>query len=461
MKRRANVKAKVVFGAGSFGQGIIFTLVSLYLMFYLTQVQGLSGSIVGTAFLIFRCWDGINDPIMGAIVCKLNMKMGKYRPWLLIGSLFSGFLFVLMFVDVHNFSLTMKYVYYLGLYFLWGMAYTIVEIPYWSLIPATTIEEADRNSITSISQVFNNIGTLAVSILAPSMLDVNDPSSFLILALQIGLVYIFSLSMTTFCVKEKRVENPEIITFKQMVGAFKKNDQARALFWPVFFMSTAFNLTISLGTYFFTYDIGDTSKFSLFMIFAGTALVIGILSYPFVASKFGRKNIFIFSSVMCIIGYSFMFAANMLFHGDVYVLSGVSIFALISFGWIMVARYIMASAVCDYSERKTGQRMNSIWISINSLSIKISSAFVAFLTGVTLDITSISGKEPTVLSADSILILRIMMFVIPIALVGIGLLCYVTRFKLDNPNFLERIKCENDVENKEENKQKEIDVKNK
>ena len=128
--KRLPASQKYAFGIGAIGKDAICNLVGAFLMLYMTDTLGLSATFVGVLLGVARIWDAVNDPMMGMIVDNTHTRYGKFRIWLIIGTLVNSVFFILLFT---NFGITDKgtlMVYVSVMYILYGMTYTIMEVPY-------------------------------------------------------------------------------------------------------------------------------------------------------------------------------------------------------------------------------------------------------------------------------------------------------------------------------------------
>ena len=130
-------KQKAAIGVGAVGKDMVYALSASYVMYYYQDVLGLSATFVGLILMIARVFDALNDPFMGVIVAKTRSRWGRFRPWLFSGTVLNAFVLYAMFA-----APTLKgaglMVYFSVVYILWGVTYTMMDIPYWSMIPAVT-----------------------------------------------------------------------------------------------------------------------------------------------------------------------------------------------------------------------------------------------------------------------------------------------------------------------------------
>jgi len=152
---------KVGYSLGDAAANFIFQTVMMFLMFFYTDVMGISPAVAGIIFLITRIWDAINDPMMGAIADRTNTRWGKFRPWVLWSALPFGIIGVLMFTTP-NLSAVGKIVYALITYNLMMMIYTVNNVPYCSLTGVLTGDNVERTGLASYRFVFAMLASFVV-----------------------------------------------------------------------------------------------------------------------------------------------------------------------------------------------------------------------------------------------------------------------------------------------------------
>ena len=131
------LKQKTAFGIGAVGKDMVYALSASYVMYYYQDVLGLSASFVGVVLMAARFFDAFNDPFMGVLVAKTRTRWGRFRPWIFSGTLLNALvLYALFAAPVLDEAALM--VYFSVMYILWGITYTMMDIPYWSMIPAVT-----------------------------------------------------------------------------------------------------------------------------------------------------------------------------------------------------------------------------------------------------------------------------------------------------------------------------------
>ncbi|MCB2114507.1 MAG: MFS transporter [Parvularculaceae bacterium] len=159
----------LAYSIGSIGTGIYLTAPSVLLLYYLTQVLGVSPALAGLAVFIPRLWDLATDPYMGAVSDRTRSRFGRRRPYLLAGAVLTALSFGFLFSAPQLEGELANFVYVLIIYILSATAYTIFAVPYLSM-PAEMSEDADeRASIMAYRMSFAMTGVLAGAALAPAL----------------------------------------------------------------------------------------------------------------------------------------------------------------------------------------------------------------------------------------------------------------------------------------------------
>ena len=156
-------KEMSAFGFGAIGKDMVYALSASFVMYYYQDILGISAAFVGTILMIARVFDAVNDPFMGVVVAKTNTKWGRFRPWVLLGTVLNAIVLVYMF-NVPELAGSSLKTYFSIIYILWGVTYTMMDIPYWSMIPAVTDNAKDRENMSVIGRTCAGVGNALITI---------------------------------------------------------------------------------------------------------------------------------------------------------------------------------------------------------------------------------------------------------------------------------------------------------
>ena len=164
-KKGLTGKEKFAYGIGAVGKDMVYMLSASYVLYYFQDIMKTSAIAMGFILLIARVFDAFNDPIMGVIVAKTKTKWGKFRPWLLIGTITNAVILFLMFAAPPTLDGKGLIAYAAVTYILWGVTYTMMDIPYWSMIPAFTEGGKEREGLSALGRSCAGVGSAIVTIL--------------------------------------------------------------------------------------------------------------------------------------------------------------------------------------------------------------------------------------------------------------------------------------------------------
>ena len=435
-------KQFAAYGLGAVGKDMVYALSASYIMYYYQDILGLSASFVGFILMIARVFDAANDPFMGVVVAKTNTKWGKFRPWLFTGTILNAFVLYALFA-VPAISGKALMIYFAVMYILWGVTYTMMDIPFWSMIPAVTSTIKDRENLSVVGRTSAGVGYALINVftvMAVSKLGGGiERTGFRLFALIIAILFVIFILFTCFTIREQKEENMQTTSVKEMFKALFNNDQAIVTVVTIVLINSALYITSNLLIYFFKYDIGGTTwkdAYTLFTSAGGISQILGMMVvYPILRSKLSNTIIFKLSLCLAIFGYAFLLALCLLGYSSVLTMlmvPGVMIF--VSNGILTVLTTVFLANTVDYGEVKTGHREESVIFSMQTFVVKAASGLAVFITGVSLDLIGLTSKDglgegiPTF--SSPLLGLRLLMTILPMIGLVLALVLFTRKFIL-------------------------------
>lgn len=212
----------VAFGIGAVGKDMVYALSATYVMYFYQDILGLSATFVGLILMIARVFDALNDPFMGILVAKTRTRWGRFRPWLFSGTVLNAVVLYALF-SAPDLSESGMMVYFAVIYILWGTTYTMMDIPYWSMIPAVTELPKDRENLSVVGRTCAGVGSALIQVGALITVKAlgrgDERTGFALIALIVAVIFIAAEVFCCFKVKEQRLEKVETSTVGQMFKA--------------------------------------------------------------------------------------------------------------------------------------------------------------------------------------------------------------------------------------------------
>jgi len=421
------------FSVGTLGRDMVYALVSLYLIVFLTEVLDASDTFMwwaGWLILAARLFDAVMDIVMGSIVDNTRSRWGHYKPWILGGALASAVCTMLLFTDLDLPDGTYVAVFAL-LYLLWGLTWTMNDIPYWALMPALSLDQKQRERIGALAKIFATIGlfTVVVAIIPVTKALGDGQRAWLLFAGGVVTIMLAGQVVTLVGVREPHlaVEQPKV-TLRGLWRVVVGNDQ---LLWTaismVLFM-TGYIITTSFGVYFFKYAYRDEAMYTPFGAVLGLAQLTGFLIFPLFRRRFSRRTLYTAATALIVAGYVLFFFApmNMVWIG----LAGLMIFVGQSF--VVLLMLVFITDCIEYGHWKLGNRNAAVTFALQPFINKVGAALATQVVSVVLIFSGInSAQSPDDVSADGLLMMRLAMLVLPLILIVAGYLIYRAKYRID------------------------------
>ena len=441
MKLTASQKA--AFGIGAVGKDMVYALSASYVMYYYQDVLGLSATFVGLILMIARVFDALNDPFMGVLVAKTRSKWGRFRPWILSGTVLNALVLYALFAAPVLEGAGMM-VYFSVVYILWGVTYTMMDIPYWSMIPAVTSTPADRENLSVVGRTCAGVGSALIAmftmLLVGALGGSSERAGFRYVALIVAGIFV--VTEIICCAKMKENTNTEMKTASvgEMFKALFSNDQAIVVVLTIVLINSALYLTSNFVIYFFKYDFGGEgwkASYTLFSTIGGAAQILGMMVlYPLLRKKLSNTGVFNLSLVLALCGYGLLLILCFVgFSGNLIALCVPGIVVFACNGMLSVLTTLFLSNSVDYGEMKTGRREESVIFSMQTFVVKAASGVAVFLTGIGLDLIGLVGNTDetgpvAAQSAGTLMGLRLMMTVLPMVVLAVALVLFRKKFLL-------------------------------
>ena len=433
-------KEKAAYGLGAVGKDMVYMLSASYILYYYQDILGVNALAMGIILMAARVFDAFNDPIMGVIVAKTRTRFGKFRPWLMIGTLTNAVILYLMFAAPPALDGAGLVAYAAVTYILWGVTYTMMDIPFWSMIPAFTQGGKEREGLSTLARSCAGVGSAIVTIITVKCVvwlgQGNELLGFKWFALIIAVLFVVFITITCVSIKEKSTVNVDSPSVGQMFKALIQNDQAMTVVITIVLINCSLYITSNLLIYFFKYDFGGEKwydSYTLFNTFGGAIQILSMMVFfPLMRKMMSALKVFYVSFVMAIVGYGALFVLTLTNMSNIYLLFIPGFFIFTAFGMLTVLTTVFLANTVDYGELKNHRRDESVIFSMQTFVVKLASGVAALAASICLTVCNLSNDTSNttaaVQAADSSLLgLRMTMAGIPI--IGLLIAVYIFRRK--------------------------------
>lgn len=472
-KARVPGRTRYSFGFGCIGRDAAYTLVTNFIMTYLTLAVGLSNwqlAWVGVIMVAARVWDAVNDPMMGTIIDNTHTRWGKFKPYIITGAVLNSIFIVLLFSDFAGLGKTAFLVVFAVTYILWGMTYTMNDISYWSMLPSLTVNPKEREKVSSLARIGANIGLFVVTAAVPVVTQMGKMTEmYRIIAIAIAALFIGCQLLVVLGVKEQKnavTAAQSHTTLRGMVRIILKNDQLLAIIVCMLLFNIGYFTTTGFGMQFFYFDYGvyGGMEFTIFAISIGVAQIVTLALYPKISKNLDRKQLFGLAILLVVLGYLGFMLVGYLLPMNMVVLCIIGLVLFAGQAIIQLLNLVLLADTIEYGQWKLGTRNESVIFSLNPFITKLASAIQAGIFAFTLAVSGLNQysnqiselEKSTSLSTAQIkqqanalvatipgsatLMMRASMIVLPLALILTSYGIYRKYYKIDDKMYRQMIR---------------------
>lgn len=401
MNEKLDARTKWTYCIGATGRDAAYALVSMYLILYVQYTMNLTSAqfaVISGAMILCMVWDAINDLLMGIIIENTHFKIGKFKPWILIGCITNAIVIICLFtIRPSGWGFV---AFYSLFYLLWGMTYTMNDIAYWGVLPSLSSDPGTRDSLVTIMSIFVCIGQFSVAGVVPVVIAGNAVNAYRIVALIVALALICFQMLTAFGIKERpRKEQKDKLSLKDMFHIFARNDQLVASGLASIFFNITNNILIVFGVNFFYTEYGYSESGTLvfyFTVMYGLGMLISQASYAGLAKRFSREKILKVCFIVLLIGYACFMAFGYVLPKNVILLNAIGFVIFFFQGLMNLAIVVMINNTIEYDEARFHERHDSVISAVRSFSVKLAGGINQGLSTLVLIVSGVYAKSQSI-----------------------------------------------------------------
>jgi GPH family glycoside/pentoside/hexuronide:cation symporter/probable glucitol transport protein GutA len=438
--RNVGIFERISYAMGDLGCNMSWAMISAQLMFFWTNIVGLPAAACGTWMFVSKFWDAVNDPIIGSMADNTRTKWGRYRPWI-IGALLPMLIAnILCFVSFPSESVTVRLVYAVIMYMLVVLFYTAVNIPYSALPAAMTLDSDARGRIGSLRLFLAFGGSMLVSLLILPLINITGGGDmrkgYFGAAVIFSLMAIVPFLWCFFGTREVVNAPVEKHSIFEMSKVLKGNKYILAMVVIMMAHGLVFSSQFSVRMYYFTYNVGDQSLFSINMFFTNLGMMLGAITMTALVKYLNNKRLLgIFANgAILVTGFVCFFLKPV--PASVSIVWLYHMLTLIS-GWglglSLTCTLTMTLDVTEYTQYKYGLRAASFINAFTTFTYKTGQALAGAIVGWTLGLAGYIGGS-SAQSATSLSAINMLMHIVPAGAALIAIITYLT-YNLDRNTY--------------------------
>lgn len=441
MDRITTLRNRFGYGLGTLGRDLVYTMFSLYLLFFFSDVLEVSQTVlagVTIVLVVTRVFDAVNDPIMGLIVDNTRTRWGRFKPWIVVGALLAAAFTLVTFSDYPSALDDAAVVaVFAAVYVAWEISYTINDIAYWSMLPSLSQDQRERERIGAFARICANVGafSMVVAIVPLSQAvgaavgDVRQ-SYFWIAVGAVVLMLVFQGVMLLLVKEDPSIPvTTQRTSLRELIAVIVKNDQLMAVTVALALFMTAYTTTIGFGLYYFKYVYGDEGFYGVFAIVLGVAQLSALALYPWFSRRLKRSTLYTIAMLLVVAGYTVFFFAP---PGGLamIVVGGVAIFAGQAAIQLLMLMFIADSV--EYGQWKSGRRNDSITLSLQPFIYKLGAALSSGIIGWTVIASGMQVADGAAEMTDGgVFLVKAAMLLVPLALIVVSYLVHRRFYRID------------------------------
>ena len=418
------------FGVGDFGINIFWNTTNLFAMFFYTDVIGLSNVTSGAIIFGAMLWDALTDPVAGYLISRTDSRLGKFRPYLILGALPLGISFWLMF-NIPTAAMGTMAAYAFGSQLLFRTCYTVVSVPFSSLSASMTRDSDERSRLAVHRMVFATAGGVVVAGLTRAGADALGAGDLALGFERIAMIYAgLGAAVVLLCgtvVREpvRALQASDRPSLKETLRGLRGNSAFLYAFAIIVIGMSGMTVANKGILYYVKYNLGAEDMTGLVLVSVAASLMIFVPLWGGLAQRFGKRRVWLAGTLISITSTCLLFINPI---QEVAVVTPLFVLGAIGGAAHYFSIWAIIPDTVEYGEWKTGIRVDAVIFGAVSFAQKLSLGFATLIAGLLLDIFGYVANQT---QTDSALFgIKALVSLAPLAT---GLICLplVIKFPLD------------------------------
>lgn len=452
VSKKQRLTSRVSYSFGAFGNDVFYATLSTYFIMFVTTHLFNTGNqatndrmISYITFIIgaLRIVELVIDPFIGNAIDRTNTKYGKFKPWVVIGGVISSIVLLVLFTNLGGLNQTNPFLYlaiFALLYITMDIFYSFKDIGFWSMIPALSFDSREREKTATLARIGSTIGGSIVGVVVMPLVlffsmnknnGTGDTQGWFWFAFIVALIGLISAIVVGIGTKEidsaLRKNKEQTAGIKEVFAVLTQNDQLMWVSLSYGLYATGINILNALQLYYFTFIMGQSTKFSILQTMNMIVGLVSVSLFPKLAGKFNRRNLFIGCIVMMLCGIGLFSVAG---SSLALVLIAAELFFIPQPLVFLVVLMIISDSV-EYGQWKLGHRDESLTLSVRPLLDKLGGAISNIVVGQIAVIAGMTtGASAASITPEGQMKFKIMMFAVPAAVIVIALIVFFKKITL-------------------------------
>ncbi|MBN1532763.1 MAG: MFS transporter [Spirochaetes bacterium] len=379
---RLGIATKVFYLFGDIGISMCIAAVAFFILFFYADVAHVDPALVGTALLMGKLWDAVNDPFFGWLTDRTKSRFGRRKIYLYFGAVPLGISFVLLWSIPESLTGIAVILWIVGTFLLYYTFITVVGIPYYAMTPELTRDYDERTSLTTFRMIGGTLGYMAGAAFPPLIagLFMTSRIGWQMMGAMFAAFAILCVYVTAFGVKQrKELEGPpsELPPFRSLLACFKNRPFNFLLIQGVM-TGMSFMLVMSYMAFFLTYQMNMKSKIPLLMTLLLVTIGVFLFFWKWLTDRWAKGPVY---ALGLFIAFGSTACTFLLPQGETPWIYLIIFIAGFGFSAQWVLPWSILPDVIEYDELMTGERREGMYYGVKGFIGKLSDAFGLFLGG--------------------------------------------------------------------------------